>query len=419
MVAVVKELALRHPEHQFILIGRNSGERPRDVGLPGNVRNPWIDWAPQLRIRMNKMGLNHANLSIDDHFAVAKIMDDLVGDTFRSLDHLILWIGQHGTTNTPLPGVIKDGITKPQDAFAYYVGYLMRGVNTWRDVDPLRREPIFLNADSRNYLKMRDMAWPLRHPVLTQMTYDHKIRHDRGNRDAVHPWSNVNLFPGTERITKGGQSLWQSTVRNVYSRLEVNGLRPGTPFGNLISYDWKHQDRAAFGLFINEARAYVNDRVKRVNLMRDWVLPLRPAWVHGTWSPSSQEALGTSINPAPWEDYYPRLHSVCSTFTTPSSGSGFATAKPWEAFAAGTVCFFNPAYDSQDNILGDAPDWLRRWLRVDSPEQLAARVRHMHENASDWYAVITAQRHHFDTALAELKYVKMIEDRFNHVEVTS
>jgi hypothetical protein len=37
MVAVVKELALRHPEDDFFLTGRNTGERPADVGLPGNV----------------------------------------------------------------------------------------------------------------------------------------------------------------------------------------------------------------------------------------------------------------------------------------------------------------------------------------------------------------------------------------------
>ena len=406
MVAVVKELALRHPEDEFVLVGRNTGEHPAEVGLPGNVTNPWTRLAPLLRKRLNEAGLNKSALDVDGHYKVQGIFNDLIGHIFPQLDALVLWIGQHGTTNTPLPGVAKDGVTKPHDSFAYYAGYLLRGVNRFRDRDPFNYEEIYLNADSRNYLKMRDLAWPLRHPVLTQMTYEHKIRNEREHRDlhGYAPW-------GAELIEKNGHKLWQSTVKNVYSRLEVNGLRPGTPFGDLISYDDRWEGRGHFGLFINEARSYVGEEVKRLNIMRDWILPLEPTWVHGTWSKKSLAELGMEIEPAPWSEYYPRLHSVRSTFTTPSSGSGFATAKPWEAFAAGTVCFFHPRYDEQDNILGDTSPELRKWLRADSPAALAYRVRAVNEDEGLWRWIITEQRKHFDNAMSDLTYVKMIEDR--------
>lgn len=422
MVAVVKTLALRNPEHEFWLVGRNTGENPTDVGLPANVINPWTHpnhrWGERLLTTKRDAGLNRSNLTVQDHFALQDIYDDLTLPTLRALDGFVLWAGQHGTTNAPIPGV-KDPakLTKPHDWCAHYCAFLLRGVNAWRDVDPWNREEVWLNADPRNYLKMRDLKWPLRQPVLTQFDFDHNIKHARyGSTETVNrDWRELGvseeLFPGEHT------GIWKSRVRNAYARLEVNGMVPGTPFGDLISYS-EDPNRQAFGLFINEARRYVRDDVARVNVMNEWVMPLRPAWIHGTWSDESMLKIADAnpwwnrdIKPAPWSDYYPRLHSVRSTFTTPSSGSRWATAKPWEAFAGGTVCFFHEAYDTQDNILGDAPEWLRKWLRVESPEQLRERVQHMHTNTSHWLSVIRAQRAHFDAAIGELHYAKLIEER--------
>src|SRR5688500_8058113 len=127
----------------------------------------------------------------------------------------------------------------------------------------------------------------------------------------------------------------------------------------------------------------------------------------------AQPWLNYPIGPAPWSDYYPRLHSVHTTFTTPSSGSNWATAKPWEAFATGTVCLMHPEYDKQDNILGDAPEWLRNWLRVGSPSDLAARVSYLSSpnGKIDWLRIVRAQREHFDHAVSELRYARLVEER--------
>lgn len=416
MAAVVGELARRHPEHEFWLVGRNTGERPEDVGLPKNVINPWVEWAPVVREARRAAGLNTSNLSVAEHLAQREVYDKIVLPTMLDMDAYVLWAGQHGTTNAPLPGIRNPAeLTKPHDWSAHYVAFLVRAVNMWRDVDPWNREEVWLNSDPRNYLKLRDLKWPLRYPVLAQHTYTHRIKHarygDPGPPGAWEQWSaayDVGLDdPGDV------DKIWRASVQNMYSRLEVNGLLPGTPFGDLVSFSDRWEDRGHLGLFINETRRYVRESVARVNVLREWILPLEPAWIHGTWSQKSLTELNRDIRPAPWNEYFTRLHSVRSTFTTPASGTGWATAKPWEAFAAGTVCFFHPEYDTQDNVLADAPEWLKDWLRVDSPEQLNRRVRHLDSDAGrvDWVEIVRAQRAHFDRATAEPEFITLIDER--------
>lgn len=423
MVAVVKEMALRHPDDLFLLMGRNTGEKPADVGLPSNVQNPWVEWGPELKARVASAGLKGVVLTPERQLELARHFDDIVGPTFDCLDAFVMWVGQHGTSNTPIPTVAdRDKLTKPQDWCAWYSGFMLRGINRWRDVAPMQREEICLNADARNRHKMRDMKWPLRHPVLAQFAAGKALKHERYGAgllgfddfrdapDTVHwprRWSDALGYENFGEV-------WHSEVRDVYARLEVNGLRPGTPFGDLISYDEQWARPGDFGLFINEARSIgIRPELQRKTIFRKWIDPLEPYFVHGSWSEEGKRMIGREIKPAPWSGYYPALHSVRTTFTTPSSGSGWATAKPWEAFAAGTVCFFHPEYDTQDNILGDAPGELRNWLRVPNAATLQQRIKHLSSQAGrdDWYWLVKAQRAHFDRALQELTYMKMIEER--------
>ena len=419
MVAVVKELALRHPDDTFILIGRNSGERPSDIGLPPNIINPWVErsqltGAPWKTLLDQDIayhgGIKGQVLTPPLQLELAEIFDGITFPTFERLDAMVMWVGQHGTSNTPIPKVGQpDVLTKPQDWCAWYSGFMLRGINHWRNADPWNREEICLNADARNRHKMRDMKWPLRHPILAQFKSVKALKHHRYgdslelNKLPAHPWMAY--------ATQIEEQTWQSNVYDTYARLEINGLRPGTPFGDLISFDDNWNRPGDFGLFINEARSIgLRPELQRKTIMREWIEPLNPHFVHGTWT---SEPYKTNIRPAPWSEYYPRLHSVRATLTTPSSGSGWATAKPWEAFAAGTVCFFHPAYDTQDNILSDAPEYLRDWLRVTSVDELRTRIEHLGSpvGRNDWLSLVYAQRAHFERALQELTYMKMIEER--------
>jgi hypothetical protein len=56
---------------------------------------------------------------------------------------------------------------------------------------------------------------------------------------------------------------------------------------------------------------------------------------------------------------------------------------------------------------------LWNWLRVKSPAEFKHRVHHLNTAAgsADWEWLIAAQKRHFDQALKDLTYMKMIEER--------
>lgn len=410
MTATLTALAKMRPDDTIVLIGRNTGENPQLAGLPDNIINPWTELNGVVRQFLNDNKMNHPNLSIKEHQLAGEFMLGLTAGWWDAADDVVMWIGQHGTTNHPIPKVEDRSIlTKPHDAFTYYVGYLLRGINRWRDIDPLRHEPVFLNADPRNYLKMRDLKHPLSHPVLTQFDFTHNIKHERYGD------------PG------GYGDVWSAKVHNTYSRLELNALLPGTPSGDLLKFNGAWENRRSFGIVINEARAIGVPYPKtRLHAMLNWIMPLNPAFIHGTWSKSSVQAVrvagytGFDPSPLPWSQYTDTMHQVRCTLTTPSSGSGWATTKPWEAFGLGVVCFFHPDYDTQDNILKDAPTMLQRWLRVRSFTELRDRVIHLSTPAGrqDWEWLVLAQRAHFDNNVgtfgATPTFMNMINDRLEH-----
>lgn len=433
MTATLTALANAYPNDEIILIGRNTGENPQDVGLPANVTNPWTEWQPELRNWLNAYQLNHPNLTVEEHLIVLNKIMQLTRRTFLSADAMIMWVGQHGTSNSPIPKVSdRSVLTKPQDAFTYYSGFLLRGINEWRDLDPWKNEPIFLNADPRNYLKMRDMKWPLRHPVLTQFQFSHRIKHERygdPNKDTFMTWVKDKAIPYRVRENLGyteDANVWTATVGNVYSRLELNALLPGTPSGDLLSFDDTWEGRDSFGVVINEARVIgIHPSKTRLTAMRDWIMPLRPSFVFGTWSKDSEQQL-MDENPwyipqgsLPWSKYAEVMHRVRCTFTTPSSGSGWATTKPWEAFGLGVVCFFHPEYDTQNSILDDADPKLSAWLRVKNSAMLRDRVLHLSTPAgrADWQMLVHLQREHFERNIGITgdtpTFMKMIDDRLN------
>jgi hypothetical protein len=173
--------------------------------------------------------------------------------------------------------------------------------------------------------------------------------------------------------------------------LELTTVRtPSDGFDTMTS----HEHRTSFGIVLNENRA--NVAKNRLNAVRDWVLSNWPnCEIHGKWSDVSQRALGRTIETVPPSQLEATLQRWRCTLTTPASGSGWATAKPWECFRAGTICFFHPDYDTQQHILGDAHENLRAWLRVRTPDELATRVAFLDENPAMWGALILEQHRHY------------------------
>lgn len=395
---VLKTLARRNPQHTFVIVGFNSGWETAKDQYPSNVENPWVHM-PEIRAALGK-----ANTSDEVYEA---FLNSELHRQFHGLDALIVWAGQSGTSNTAIPKVgstwaSKDLVT-PLQSQIRQSAYATIGINVFREKDPLKYEEIWLNPDPRNVPKMRDLKWPQRHPILTQYNFTETRKFERYN-DARNPESFPFVFAEWE-----GDHLWRARQDHVYSRLEICGVTPE----HIGHHDVSWQTRSRFGLFINEARTYVKHA--RGPIVKDWVLPLEPDFIHGKWSDGHDkpENLGRTITPAPWEDYYPLLRSVKSTLTTPSSGSGWATTKPWQAFATKTVCFFHPEYDTQNNILRDLPSHVRQFLRVNSPEELRMKIDNVDHSDDLWEDVVEAQFKLYSDACNDLEYARSIEERIH------
>ena len=260
-------------------------------------------------------------------------------------------------------------------------------------------------AHVRNYIKGRDLKWPRRHPILSQFDWSRKEWCERygDTRTPSEMGFDAEVIDGK----------WKTRDHYIASGLELVGI----PGAMTDAPGWEERER--FGILINEARGYgMRPELTRLHAMQHYVKPLDPSWVHGTWPKASLEKLGMEITSIPYGDIWSKMASVHSTFTTPSSGSGWATAKPWESFATGTICFFHPEYDTQGHIVptldqagDDELGHLARWLRVKDPEDLRKRVDAVASSRETYEWLAAAQHRLFTRAKDERRCISMIEER--------
>lgn len=423
---VLESLARRNPDHTFIIVSICRDD-PQACGYPSNVINSWTtDRLSYMRemikphqevIREDK---DKTERSLNAIRGIQEVMDRLLQPIAEKLTGAVIWAGQHGTANSVLPAVTErsgvPGFTRPYDSFTFYGGGIYRMINTWRDISPFEREEVWLIADPRNHLKARDQKWPLRHPVLGQFNFSRDLHHERYDGAADGGLHAMIDEPTVWNSKWKTNHTWVSPIDYVYSGLELCSITPEF-IGN--QFELGESSRRPFGLFINEAGYHAGQgksqeasgRLQRRPIVQDWVLPLSPAFIHGKWTTASQKALGITIEPAPFENFYPLLRSVRSTFTTPSSGSGWATTKPWEAFAAGTACFRHPFYDTQDHIYGQLKPEVREWLSPPTPQDLWSRVNHLTLDHVTWQWIVQEQYDAYTRAVEERQWLKMIEER--------
>lgn len=408
VINALKRLALQFPEHEFVLAGKNSGENPQEMGYPPNVTNPWTAWREEWKIPDDP---RNADLAIEQFRRIS-------GDFHTTLDGFIVWAGQHGSANSRIPMIGSDWITPPgarrvekldggywdnadndvitggdgsalatpQFCFIHYCSWLLDLISRWREAGPgpLKREEIWLCPDPRNYLKCREKRWPIRYPVIAQYDF---LRYHKGERYGRFPTELETWDPTGYREN----SLWVSNVAYRYAGLELTAVGDPTE----IPFDPRPGPHR-FGMIVNEN--LVGGKNSRLELLKTWVIPNFPdAEIRGHWTEKSQLALGRIFEPVPYPSVMSAMKSFATTLTTPASSSGWATAKPWEAFAVGSVCFFHPAYDDQEHILpasSDDPDvkTLRQYLRVGSPNELAVAVEQVTSQPELYHALVTAQR---------------------------
>ncbi len=398
-------LATARPEDTFVVVGRNSGENPQDIGYPANVRNLWNE-EPLCSMKLSAGKMRQKSEYTD------VIMENF-GDVILGATGCIMWLGQHGTTNRKggLPTTKdREKWTNPYDSSVIYCAYLLAIINRWRDVDPLAREEVWLCPDPRNYIKCRDNRWPLQHPVLAQYQYEREVSHERYGINGSP--SDFGFPRGVSWTDCDRPGRWFAKSRYVYSALELTAL----PAPDRVPFDISNP-RHEFGIISNENRAYV--AADRLSAMKQWVLGWYPEVpLFGKWGKESQEALGREIAPVPLLSMLPTMAQFRATFTMPASGSEWATAKPWEAFATGTICFFHPKYDGQDWILRELPQEVRNFLRVKTPAELEARVKQLSTDFSLYSRMAIAQREAYERRFAETRGgVAAILDRLETVSV--
>lgn len=359
------DLAARYPEIDWVVAGRHS---VGDAVLPPNIITP--DFPNGIDIAGNI---------------------EMMKDIHLSCDGAVLWVGQHGTTNMPTPQLNKPDIrTFPLDEGLIYVGPTINALNCVGPPEEGGYEPVWLCADPRNYLKLRDMKLYPKNPVLAQYNFTRKQRHFRWG-DHKSP---AELGLTRSEVIKNGH--WSTEHSYEYSGLELTGV-PNWPTDSLPGWD----DRNRFGIIINENRSYV--KMDREAIMKKWVMPLGPSFVHGKWSDKTLKANGWEFESIPYQDIPDVSSRAKSTFTTPASGSMWATAKPWEMFQLGVVCFFHPFYDIQGHIIptleqatllpeSDPLRLLTWWLRPKSPEELKLRVDRVHEDRDSYEWIVAEQR---------------------------
>ena len=373
---LLMRMALRRSQDEIFLVGRCQGGDPRQYGYPANVVSPW-----------HSLGWSLPAVSADD------VERDpgkyyLARDKFRELTHnlhldaLVLWIGQVANSNSPIPPSGEDWgpqtkLTSPQVMSVNYTLYL---------VDLCNRtgiEPILLCPDPRNYWKPRELTRPLTRAVLAQYVQNRGTRHEQ-----YEQWG----MPWQEGHARGGSQIL-APVRYDYAGVELAALDDPE---NIEFHD-SHEREHAFGLVTNENANAVPEDTSRLHQIRKYVLARWPyAPIHGTWTETSTKAMGRiDIAPIPYTSVYDKLRSFRATMTFPASGSGWATAKPWEAFAVGTPIFFHPRYDDQGWIIPRmGPEWreLRDFLLVYNQRQLWERVARLEIDGELFRSIVTQQR---------------------------
>ena len=309
---------------------------------------------------------------------------DTAIDQFPEFDDVLVWLGHHGTSLHPLPGIRKKGeYTICQQNDLRYSYPIVRAINR------KKWQPMYLCPDPRNRMKFRDFSHKQERKVVAQFNeskefkgWDPDYEGPGGTKGRVFTMRSYYRYDGIETLA-------------IDHMLESRGEK-------VVLLPWENREGpllnppdSPFGLIVNEGYPYVN-KDKRLVLVQTWCTP----WMQredfelfGTWSAKSTSELQSNmhkdalcVEPIPYEEVIDRMSGWRSTFTMPATATGWATAKPWEAFIAGCVCFRHPRYDRQNHIYSATkmPGDLAQFLSPLSPRTLETRVDEMWNDKEAW-----------------------------------
>jgi hypothetical protein len=342
---VIRLLHALRERYEVHLVGRNQC----DATL-SNVVNHWAEGGAYFECPPA------GRESTDPQYLAFKAFLDEAVTKLPRFDAWVVWLGQHGSSLHPIPAVqgckAKDGTTSPLISLVSYGYPVVHAINA-HDATP-----IWLCPDPRNTVKFRDVWNTKQRPVLAQY---------RCSKSAT-------FYDERDGRLKTGSYGYQYAGIELLAVPPCDSLNLETP-------------RRLFGIMVNEGRT--DHPNSRLELTLKWLKPLPFEWeIFGTWTPKSQAVLGREVYPVPLTTVNAVLTRWKTTITFPAFNTGWATAKPWECFAAGTLCFRASKYDDQNHIYGPMPEELRNYLTLWSPERLRERLAALDDATWQRYAVM-------------------------------
>ena len=294
-----------------------------------------------------------------------------------NFDEVIVWLGHHGTSLHPLPPLRKKvqsdtGRTTVQQNDLRYSYPIVHAINRHK------WQPLYICPDPRNRMKFRDFSHRMLRKVAAQF--------DEGKEFKGY---DPDAYAGAGQVF---------TMKSYYRYEGVETLAIDHSLPDNIDTDTRLENPpiSPLGLIVNEGYPYVS-KDKRLRLVQEWCEPWLqdPGFaIHGTWSMKSASELfaamhkvyAPEIAPVNFDQVIETLQDWRATFTMPATNTGWATAKPWESFVAGIVCFRHPRYDRQNHIYSASkmPGDLATFLSPLSPAVLEKRVDEMLLDDNAW-----------------------------------
>jgi hypothetical protein len=430
-------LAERNPDVEWVIVGKNDR---CTQGLPANITNPWpvdADWfrnGPVQHINSVKPDRMSSMITIEN--SPSYLINDMrsyntardVTRMIAELDGMIVHVGQHGTCSgvIPLIGHTWDDVaidpvtygTNPQAWTRNYEEFLVDGLNRLGDRTNGRAPVAWIVTDPRNYLKTRSVKWPTGlGNILAQYEYQRHQRHDR-HGDARTPYS-LNFSDIAETDSDACHSnLWRVRHTYRYGGLELMILPDDWETWGPAGYD----DRQTIGV---ATTSFNVGRRRRSEYVRDYLVNAWPdVEVFGKWDAVSLVDIADHpVARRPPHEFPSHLNRWRCTIALPPLDTGWSTAKPFQCFAARTVCFMIEQLDEQGWIIPtrchndgthyvgqvngrnfysirddwtEEDLWLAAWLRVDMPSELSERVDMMGPVTwrviTDWQRNLLARR---------------------------
>ena len=412
-------LARRNPDVTWLLIGKHG---PIEMELPPNIVDPWPKDLPR-GFWHHEGGVyrcSHCKTPLDPETIVPDCCEKAHAIGLAELnlialgeqcDGMVVHIGQHGTTNHPLPEVKNRGkLTLPQVWSRNLGGYMMKAVNAMHLRTDGNAPVVWICTDPRNYMKARDVAWPTGlDRVLAQYTFSRPATHERYGDERTPTELGIE---GT--LTNG---LMKVTHTYRHAGLELMILPDDWETWGQKDYD----DRDLIG--VATTSSWVDDPgSRRSRLILDYVFRQYPdAAVYGKWDEKSlAEVEGYEVIRNKTTEFVDILGAYRATVVMPpvarhADGVKWTTAKPYQAFAARTAAFFLGPMDAQgwiipatrqergtvevaEGLWSIRSDWtaedivLARWLRVGSPADLKSRVDRIANEPDTWRWIVNQQR---------------------------